>query len=877
MENSNLPILDDGLLIEVNETEKRFDLKYMSRDNLKKSLASNEDSVIKSDYMKAYYDKMLENITDNIKSALEKSNSNKHKVDENFEILYSKIKHKIPDFIQEDLVKNLISLVIDKNLEESLFDEAFNIITGHSMTTILTLSQREQITNLLKECLNINNLLKDIEKQKINIVIRERNELVRSGLFSESILDSVTKIEDSIRDKTLIKFTRNLLYTDKNIIGIKCEHCSNGRDDNREAYIKLENNLVAIVVVPIAHVSNKLDIMPLVNQCPVCKSLVCLDQSIINSLERSPEVSDLSSDINSPYKSAPIAKSYIPSRMNLYKYFEDRKNLLVEYNYEKNLLLSDTDEELLFIEGDAEIETDVFSEYSSNDTYWDKAVKDFYDTLSTLVSVMEGNGEVSSHRDIAKLVGSLYSDYDIIKEDSVNTVLFTMDKLGFSSFGIDKIYFSDMISNIENLNSIKRDFLVDFIPLLSLKNNATKTKIIEELESIRDFDFDNRLKSMVTSFKKNMIYLMGIDIIRDLPEKQVSNLKAKYLYNPLIVDLVDLWSDLLIISNFEEDIFNNLAEVQIRKDSNKIQHGAGLSITKKSILDVNKQFKLHESTNKLFEKLDVDASSSFFNTIKTPYHLEVLENATKSLINKDYYDLCKYLKVLKDSPDMGVPDFLVDVYNLCDFKILSKSKFDYYFNFECDKIIQDSFLEVFSNKKFVPVEFKGASISKKLEWYKSLTKKPDECIELPEKIWDYCLENLGDILPFTLCNNYKEFGLSFAIRELFLDCRWAIRDKESLYRVLSINEELAVSLIDDCSYSLSVRKSTVKLEDVCTMLPVYYSNKLENRFSYKDNSKLFAEEILENYDEVSSYLSQFSGLDKYLERVKSREHTIDRR
>ena len=485
----------------------------------------------------------------------------------------------------------------------------------------------------------------------------------------------------------------------------------------------------------------------------------------------------------------------------------------------------------------SEAKKEVSEEFTYN---WETMCRDFYQMDNLFYSLNDDsfNSNIGI-RNIAKILANQKTGYRDSKEKALATLLHALDNSGLEV--LSHSYAISLIAPVA-YESRSKEFSNDIARVLESKS------FDEESGEVKDFDLFNKdyskycdkareypeKRSKLIRDLNTYKYLLSNIAISNFSLSSATDLINNYFRDPKLVEVIDLISDMMIISNYAEGFIDDFKPRKTGKRGKSVKD-TKFSSKVKELNNDNSKHDLEEKVisfisyfvgdvKKRVGEFDIRNYISSFTQDEDFFIL--ISKLAKSMLDRDYYEATKCKNQLKAEygsliETLGAFERFYPISkfinNLPVLNVEGKSKFEVYFPELKDLSEDDKFkiINIFSKVKLIPKTLVGEDINSKIEYYKNLDSNDRPSLKDYSEFDKYLEDNMvlciglshfdSEIGP----NDITKFNVS---RDMFFDMRSCTLSElcnafflnEDLIKI-SINEKFinpkaSVSLCDDITY-----------------------------------------------------------------------------
>lgn len=408
-----------------------------------------------------------------------------------------------------------------------------------------------------------------------------------------------------------------------------------------------------------------------------------------------------------------------------------------------------------------------FNDYVNLDVDWDKSSKEFLDFINMVYSSKYKVSKDSNYiHNCAKILCQSH-DYPSLKESALSSLVLALEELDLFRFSLKTKNYLNIYSSITDISNMPQssiDYLVDSLGVDVVVDKKIDLDLVKKSLSVmkeRNDSFENDLVSYIENLKENK-YLLSFIHVSDISLRE--DLIYNYFYDERLVKVLDEISDLMILNYLAEDTFRDLNVSYYDSSSKRVSSLSSLTRAKKNLMNLNKSDKFIDSIESICDSV-VDGNIDIYKFLIVGFRdsdsINDLASFYDACYRGDVYDMNLYHKRIEDKISEGshLPSSIVN--SILDFPAveIKTDKFDFYFDFECDRGYKAKFVNLYKDKKFVPVELKGDTVDEKLEYYISCTEDSCEVKQFIDKTLKSYLENFESVYNYGKFINYSNlFG-----------------------------------------------------------------------------------------------------------------------
>lgn len=680
--------------------------------------------------------------------------------------------------------------------------------------------------------------------EHVNSLKLMSNRVVLSNLLGDSgVIDSFIGA---------LRLNKNSIFTDfytdgKTITHFKCNECSTEDEPYLSPFPKK--------FITILNIDGSDNFLASPVACDKCGTFHLLRTQVLDKMNS--RCRSIGRGLESAKRdgSSIQAVSYSPSDIEV-------SNILAQYHEVHFISNIDSNDE-----NNLELDENISVEYD-----WEAICKEFRD-LNVMIgdSLFKVTDDKKSLGNITKIVANQLNIYPRLKENSIASLILTLEKSGLYKYSLESKSYYDVYSRIKDISKVTPTAMKNLSEVLYFKlvddeGNVDYNMAEEVFEKIKFYNStieedENKYIKSLDEYKYLLSYIPISQV--DLREDMIYN----YLSNEPLKKVLDEVSDLMILNHLSEDLFNIINPPDSKDGGTKLTYNKSFYNIKKQILSVNRKKTLSEYVSRLSLYFG-GPFKTILNSFDTPDSINNLSSFLDSCYRRDLYDMYKYHSKLSYSMDGSSVE---EIKEICEFLAmfpgisLNVDKFSFYFDFDCDIGYKARFVKMFENKGFIPKELKGDTPEEKLEYYSKCTSVDAKEI-IPSAITNL-LNRYSTVIDFgrfvSYSGMYRDFGAYYGMRDIL----FALKDVgvESLFPALSLDSTVASLLIED-GYEYPEIDNYIVDNYVFLTLPIF---DVELEEVQNDLSKGLKTRIINVLDNVEVLYSQYRELDELYELLKT--------
>ena len=641
-----------------------------------------------------------------------------------------------------------------------------------------------------------------------------------------------------------LSLKKNSIFTDfytdgRTITHFKCNECSTEDSIHMAPFTKK-----FITILNIDGVDNFLA-SPV--PCDKCGTFHLLRTKVLEKL--SPKCRAIGRELKASKKddNSIGAVSYNPSDVDI-------SNLLSQYH-----------EVHLIDKGDSEVAVEEVEHLDNVIDYdWESICKEFRD-LNVMIgdSLFKLTKNDESLNNITKIVANQLNIYPKLKENSLASLILTLEKGGLYRYSLESKNYYKVYSRIKDVRNVTATAMKNLSEVLYVNLvNADGTVDYEMAEDVfkkikvNNSGIEAEEDYFIQNLDRYKYFLSYIPISQvDLREDMIYN----YLSDDKMKKILDEISDLMILNHLAEDLFETLNPPDSKPGSTKLSYNKSFYNIKKQIVSVNRKKPLSEYVSKLSLHFAPEIKT-IIGSFETSDSINSLALFLDACYRRDLYDMYKYHSKLFYVVDGKSLDSIKE---LCEFIMVfpsssvSVDKFSFYFDFDCDIGYKARFVKMYESKGFIPKVLEGETVDEKLEYYSKCSKENSK--EIIPAVISRLLDQYEYLISFgrfiSYSGMYKDFGAYYGMRDILYSLQY--NGVESLYVPLSLDSTVASLLIED-DYIYPEVDPYVIDNYVFLALPIF---DVELEEIQNDLSKNLKSRIVGVLDNVETLYSQYKDLE----------------